>query len=65
LDIKSSNILVDLQIGDKRKIDYHLILSDFGTSRKIEEMNMNEYIGTPVYVAPEIQLFFSYHPTIL
>ena len=57
LDIKSSNILIDQQVKDKGKIEYHLILSDFGSSRKIEnlQMNMNEYIGTPAYMAPEIQ----------
>ncbi|KAJ5075138.1 ovarian-specific serine/threonine-protein kinase lok-related [Anaeramoeba ignava] len=57
-DLKPENIL--LQSNDDSKFGYIIKLADFGFAREIprdflqKSMEMQSFIGTPLYVAPEI-----------
>ncbi|KAJ5075135.1 serine/threonine-protein kinase [Anaeramoeba ignava] len=59
-DLKPENIL--LQSNDDSTFGYRIKLADFGFAREIpkddygESIKMNSFIGTPLYVAPEILL---------
>src|SRR5579883_1235614 len=65
LDIKGGNILVEIRTNNLNgKNEYNLKIADFGTSKKLENLNskINIYIGTLAYMAPEVKLQSYYNP---
>ena len=56
-DLKPDNLLVVSFSKDENAV--HVKLTDFGTSRFVNQTNkMTNKIGTPVYMAPEVLILF-------
>ena len=56
-DLKPENILI--KYTDTKKIDFDIKLSDFGFTRDEIHSSINTFsnVGTPIYMAPEIETF--------
>ena len=58
-DIKPENIMI--KFTDSSKTTYIPKISDYGLARKLEDGKATTYLGTPLYMAPEIFLNDEYN----